>query len=107
MSADGRFIACAHSSVNEICSLRVWQVDGPEYWDVPGGVIGRAVAFHPRGHLLAVGNLNGDVTVYDLHTKVLCRRLALHTVIRNLEFHPNDDLLAAACGNTVRLVNVG
>jgi hypothetical protein len=73
--------------------------------DEPAGKNGWAVAFHPHRPWLAVGHANGTVSVYDLEANRCIRRLELQVAPLNLAFHPTSSLLAAACGDVVRLLD--
>lgn len=113
MSPDGRFVAYGYSSPREgqANAVRVWQLDGERptvFLDEPRGIYLEALTFHANGRWLAIGHRDNFISVYDLRNKeAKPRRLNIGQVANSLAFHPNDGLLAAACGNAVRVIDVG
>ncbi len=108
MSPDGRFVAYGHSCSSDGVAggVRVWKLDGPAatvLLDVPEGVHGYALAFHPNGRQLAIGHADKSVSVYDLATGERVQQLADGSTAVHLAFHPRDGRLAVASGNAVRL----
>jgi serine/threonine protein kinase/WD40 repeat protein/tetratricopeptide (TPR) repeat protein len=108
MSPDGRYLAYGHSSPDEgvAGSLRILRLDGPTTVVLPHepkNVHLQAVAFHPDGRHLAVGDTGGTIGVYDLETNTPPRRWSIGEPANTLAFNPHDGRLAAACSESVRL----
>jgi serine/threonine protein kinase/WD40 repeat protein len=108
ISPDGRFVAFAHSAVEEgiFRGVRVWKLDGPEpevLLDEPNGMSVVAYTFHASSRLLALGHANNTVSIYDLASGQRVRRLAVGALPVHLAFHPRDNRLAVASGNRVQL----
>jgi serine/threonine protein kinase/WD40 repeat protein len=111
ISPDGRYVA-----YGELCTggsgatkVSVWKVDGatPELIvTVPEGMWESALAFRGNRRQLAIGHVDGSVSVYDLATGKRVRRLAVGTPPVWLAFHPHDNRLAVACGHAVKLFDV-
>jgi serine/threonine protein kinase/WD40 repeat protein len=101
LSPDGRFVAYGHSRVAERQAGKacVWRLDGPEpalVCDVPEGVHGNALAFHPNGLQLAIGHVDKSVSVYNLRTGERVQQFANTVTAVDLAFHPRDGRLAVA-----------
>jgi serine/threonine protein kinase/WD40 repeat protein len=113
LSRDGQYVLVGHRRLREETSaaFRVWKLNGPRpesVLDERATVYEQAVAFRPGGRQLAVGHLDGSVSIYDLPTGRRIRRLRLGTLPHTLAFNPKpgDGRLAVACGNAVRLFDV-
>jgi serine/threonine protein kinase/WD40 repeat protein len=109
MSPDGRYLAYAHSSaqVGVFGSMRVWKLDGQMptvHLDLEGGAPICALSFHADGRRLAIGRVTGTISVHDLETRNV-RQVRISRAPNTLAFNPRDGRLAAACGDSVRLVD--
>jgi serine/threonine protein kinase/WD40 repeat protein len=110
MSPDGRYLAYGHSSVQVglIGRVRVWRLDGEMptvHLDLDAGAQVCALSFRADGRCLAVGHLNGTINVHDLQTMSV-RKVRIGRAPNTLAFNPRDGRLAAACGDSVRLVDM-
>lgn len=107
MSPDGRFLAQGQSGDGEGTAgvVRVWNLEGDlpsVQLEEPLGARQYAVAFHADGRRLAIGHEQGSISVYDLESKSLLRRLSIGDPPSNLAFHPRNGELAATCGEAIR-----
>src|SRR5262249_12993386 len=87
----------------------IWKIDGPTptfHFDIREPMRLFALAFHPDGRRLALGHNDGTVSVYELDTKTRLKRVTIGRVPATLAFHPSKSRLAAACGDSVRIVDV-
>src|SRR5207248_9266658 len=66
-----------------------------------------AVAFSPSGRRLAVGQTDGSVNIYETQSGRREHRIQLDVTSQILAFHPTDSRLAIACGNGVRIYDLG
>jgi WD40 repeat protein len=61
----------------------------------------RAVAFHPRLSILASGDSQGAVSLWDLsdigHPRLVSVTPVHHRPVTTLSFHPSGSLLAVGC----------
>jgi WD40 repeat protein len=101
-SADGQLLAAA--SVDQK-SVTVWKVaSGAEVHSWRDSPM-RAVAFQPRGDLLATGHVDGSITLWDLTQKEKKRTLMGHTgPVESLRFTPDGrTLISAGHDGTLRV----
>lgn len=110
MSPDGRFVAHVHSHMpGRIAGgLRLWKcedADASVVWEEPKGVRQAAVAFHADGRRLAVGHLDGSISILDLTTKSAPRKLRCPRAPHMLAFNPRDGRLAVACGEAIYILD--
>src|SRR5207248_3284065 len=69
--------------------LVVWETRRPaKLLDVPDGVDGDAVEFHPDGRTLAAGRRDGSIVLYDLDGRREVRRFPPGPVPHSLRFDP-------------------
>ena len=110
MSPDGRSFAYSHSSRSERSSgdVRIWRLDGPVptvYADAKD-VRDFVVAFSADGRRLALGHVDGTISLYDLDRAALPGVLRIGEPANGLAFHPRDGRLAVACSKSIRLFDV-
>jgi WD40 repeat protein len=101
LSPGGRFVAAKfHPPGRERPNaLWVWDLDGEgnqPVLKVPTGVCEEAFGFSPDGGRLAVGDHEGQVTLYDLPSAAPGRRLARGPAPRCLAFRPGGPQLTVA-----------
>jgi serine/threonine protein kinase/WD40 repeat protein len=111
MSPDGQFLVYGHGAPapGRAEGVRIWNLVGPSptvYWDEPAGMHQQACSFHADGQRLAIGHANGTISIYDLRVNGPPRVLNIGQAANSLAFHPIDGLLAAACGTSIRLIDV-
>jgi serine/threonine protein kinase/WD40 repeat protein len=111
MSPDGQYVAYGESSRGGPGNERVWvwKLDGPSpkvHLEVQEGVVEVALAFHSSGRRLAIGHSDGTISIYDLASATRVQRLVVGSCPGNLDFHPRESRLAAACGGAVKLFDV-
>ncbi len=97
MDAQGRFVAAGTANGKvELCRMpdctpfQTLEVAGLEEWV-------RSIAFSPKGDLLASGNDDESVRLWDLHTKQELSLPRMHNGrVYTVAFSSRDDLLASA-----------
>jgi WD40 repeat protein len=102
LSADGRWLA-AVTGDNAVAVVGV--APGAGVRTLPAGNPVRGLAFSPGGGLLAAGDAEGGVVVWDLATGRACRRFAGHRRdVVALAFAPAGDRLVSASEDGTALV---
>jgi eukaryotic-like serine/threonine-protein kinase len=108
MSPDGQYLAYGHSAPGEgfAGSVRILRLDDPVptvLRHAPANVQLQALAFHPDGRHLAVGDKDGVLWLYDLETAAPPLRQKIGIAPSILAFNPKDGRLAANCGLSIRI----
>jgi serine/threonine protein kinase/WD40 repeat protein len=105
-SPDGRHLAVKHQGAAGPI-LAAWDVGRREkVLEVPGGIHGDAVDFHPDGRTLAAGRRDGSIVLYDLEGRRPPRRLGPSLVSQLIRFDPSGDRIAAVSPDSRKGVEV-
>jgi WD40 repeat protein/Flp pilus assembly protein TadD len=104
LSPDGRSVLLSHAS-----GWKLWQLAGPEPRPFLGGETFITGAFSRDSRHAALAHGDGSISVYDLPSGRLLRRLAPGPVPDRLAFHPDGRQLAVTgqCLVQVRDVDTG
>lgn len=96
LSANGRYLAGGSESGD----VYVWDLENENEQStvyVHDGTAVHSLAFSNDGHILAFGNAKGDIVIWDLEKSASIKELRAHSsTIADLEFSPDDKLLASA-----------
>ena len=85
-SRDGRYLAVKHEERGEVV-LVVWDTRrAAKLLEVPAGVHGDAVDFHPDGRMLAAGRRDGSIFLYNLDERREVRRFPPGPVPHHIRF---------------------
>jgi len=104
-SPDGRFLAVFVDGTDS--PVRVWKLGGEQpvvVFEEPASA-GHLLDFSPDNRDVAIGHKDGTISVRDLATRQLLRRLKTHplTPYKFLKFHPQGRLLAVAGNRSVQI----
>ncbi len=108
LSPDGQFVAYGHTGEGNSVptAVRVWKLEGDsgKVWiDHSQGMCELAMAFDPKSRLLAIGNAQNEVFVYDLPTGKCMHQFQVANVPTHLAFHPYNEQLAVAANRVVQV----
>ena len=104
----GQFAAYPSHDVRDGFALKIVRLsDGATVTgDVRHSEQSRALAFDPTGQLIAVGDADGGVSVYDARSGRRERRLEGHTrIVWSVRYMPRADRLVSASSDGVRVWN--
>jgi len=98
-SPDGQTVVYGGGRSDSPANLIFWDIEQqqvrPTAYDHPGAVL--AVAFSPDGNLVAAGDNEGSIALWDATTATLKRELAnLTQAVTALAFSPDGEFLAAS-----------
>lgn len=108
-SAEGRYLAAKYDQIDRpINALLIWDLEHRNaVLNLTNAIVARAVDFHPRQPMAAVGQLDGSINLYDLSSASLIKRIACPARPYSLSFNPQGDLLAISsqAGSVIVLVD--
>jgi WD40 repeat protein len=100
LSPDGRFLLVSNVSSGQ---YKLWDVAGPGPRVIPVGETVIAGAFRRDSPQVALAQPNGSISLHELPSGRLLRRLDAGPVPRYLAFRPDGRQLAVACQNLTQV----
>ena len=85
------------SSLNTPNVIHTWDNDGVLVW---------SVAIDVNGHYVAIGDVDGDVKIYDVESRELVRKIKTEDSINGLDFSPDGQRIGVASGVTAAVWDV-
>ncbi len=101
INSDSRFLVVGHwLPASGKASIGVYELrTGAELQAFDVHTQPYSLSLHPRGEILAVGFLDGQIELWDWRKKERLRSLKCPAGVFNVDWHPVGRWLAAGCGN--------